>query len=198
MSAPPCAAATSDPACLPWEAPCPMSPWAVSPVQRTATKASMGASPWGRRPGNRRRGSATQPTRARTPGAPSRSRQASPPAGSGCPDGHLPLVRPGAAELAGTADEQRAGLGGDQQLGQRASSQPGPVTLHDLGDIRGLALQEHDRVTVADVDVAHLSVEHADAPPGGARGDRVGLLDWIHETLDDRPLTLRHARPIPH
>jgi hypothetical protein len=62
----------------------------------------------------------------------------------------------------------RARLTHADQIGRQAP----PVFMEEGNDVppeigrRGVAVQEHDRVTGADVDVAHLGIENADAPPG--------------------------------
>ena len=51
------------------------------------------------------------------------------------PDGHLGLVRPGPAELALRADQDRAGVGVDEELGDVARAQAVGVGRHDLDDV---------------------------------------------------------------
>src|SRR5690606_32193195 len=54
-------------------------------------------------------------------------------------DRHLVLVRPGAADLALAADQDRAGLGVDEQLRHRAGGEPRAVLRDDLDHVRRLA-----------------------------------------------------------
>jgi hypothetical protein len=57
----------------------------------------------------------------------------------GALDGDLLLVRPGAAEFALSTDQEAAGLGVDEQLGDLAGGKEAGIVLNDGDDIGGLA-----------------------------------------------------------
>ena len=59
---------------------------------------------------------------------------------------HLRLVRPAAAKLALAADEDRAGIGVDEQLGHVACGKPGGIVLDRLHHVVRFALdRDHAR-----------------------------------------------------